>query len=293
MTATAKPGLEAEPFVRWWKRIRRMPGYNYVLYEAISFLYGESQSWRLMNYGYAPLTGGPALELDPQDEPDRFSLQLYHFVASAGDLEGKDLLEVSSGRGGGASFVHRRFRPKSTTGIDFSRRAIAYCRKTYSLPELTFRLGNSAAIPFGNESFDAVMNVEASHCYTDRKRFFEEVHRVLRGGGTFLYTDVLQDHEYAPVPSLLGEIGFEIRDERPINAEVMRALELDNASRRTLIEREVARPLRKMARHLNATTDSYGYHKLQTGRSRYFRIVAVKRMNCIINESDPCCERPV
>lgn len=73
----------------------------------------------------------------------------------------------------------------------------------------------------------------------------------------------------------------------------MRALELDNASRRTLIEREVARPLRKMARHLNATTDSYGYHKLQTGRSRYFRIVAVKRMNCIINESDPCCERPV
>ncbi len=276
MTATTKPGPETELFVRCWKRVRRMPGYNYFLYELISLLYGGSRQWRLMNYGYAPLDTVKTLDLDPQDEPDRFSLQLYQFVAEPGDLAGKDLLEVSSGRGGGAAFVHRRFHPRSTIGLDFSRRAIAYCRRTYALPGLDFRLGNAAALPFGDGSFDVVINVEASHCYPDRGRFFQEVRRVLRGGGVFLYSDVLQDHEYAPITALLSEAGFDVLDERPINAEVIRALEIGNAQRLARIKREVAPPFRKMARHLTATTDSYTYQKLQTGRSRYFRIVARK-----------------
>jgi SAM-dependent methyltransferase len=275
MTDPARP--EADRFVRWWKRIRRMPGYPYVLFELISSLYGGSKEWRCMNYGYAPADGRKTLALDPQDESDRFSLQLYHFVASAGDLAGKDLLEVSSGRGGGASFVHRYFRPKSTTGIDFSHRAVAYCRRTYSLSGLGFRVGNAQAIPFGDKSFDVVMNVEASHCYPDRRRFFQEVRRVLRDGGTFLYCDILQDRDYALVPSLLRESGFDIRDEQPINMEVMRALELDNPRRLALIEREVAWPFRKMARFLNASTGGYHFQKLQDGRSRYFRIVAIKQ----------------
>lgn len=277
MTDTTKPTVEADLSGRLWKRILRIPGHSYVFYEAISFLYGDSKSWRLMNYGYAPLDDRPTLELDPDDEPDRLCLQLYHFVAEAGDVRGKDLLEVSSGRGGGASFVHRYFRPKSTTGIDFSRCAIAYCRKTYSLPGLAFRLGNSAAMPFGNECFDAVMNVEASHNYPDRGRFFREVHRVLRPRGVFLYCDILHDHIYPTIPALLRESGFEIRDEQPMNAEVLRAMELGNANQRALIQRDVARPFRKFAQHVAATTDCFNYEKLRSGRRRYFRIVATKR----------------
>ncbi len=276
MTDNATPSAETDTFVRWWKRMRRLPGYCYLQYELISLLYGGSNRWRLMNYGYAPLDDRPALELDPDDEPDRLCLQLYHFVAQAGDVRGKDLLEVSSGRGGGASFVHRYFQPKSTTGIDFSRSAIAWCRRLYSLPGLTFRAGNAEAIPCGDQAFDVVMNVEASHCYPDRGRFFREVHRVLRTRGVFLYCDLLPDHIYAAIPALLRESGFEIRDEQPINAEVLRALDLGNANQRALIQRVVARPFRKFARHVAATTDSYNYQKLRCGRSRYFRIVATK-----------------
>ena len=38
-------------------------------------------------------------------------------------------------------------------------------------------------------SFDVVINIEASHLYDDRARFFAEVLRVLKPGGHFCYTD--------------------------------------------------------------------------------------------------------
>ena len=268
--------MSARLLVRGWQRVRRMPGYHRLLYELVSVLYGKRRAWRLMNYGYAPLTAAATLALDPADEPDRYSLQLYHFVASAGVLRGKDVLEVGAGRGGGTAFLHRHFQPQAITGLDFSRRAVASCRRTYALPGLGFCAGNALALPFDAGHFDVLINIESSHCYPDRGKFFQEAYRVLRPGGQFLYSDVLQDHEYAPVPALLRAAGFAICDECPLNAEVMRALELDNARRQALIDREVARPFRNIARQLSVTTDSYSYQKLQTGRSRYFRIVATK-----------------
>ena len=59
-----------------------------------------------MNYDYAELDGS---ELDLHDHPekDRYFIQLYHYVAAAVELNGKKVLEVGSGRGGGASYVAR------------------------------------------------------------------------------------------------------------------------------------------------------------------------------------------
>ena len=44
----------------------------------------RNAEWEFMNYGYAPTTGEPeTVELTPGDEPNRFSIQLYHRVATA------------------------------------------------------------------------------------------------------------------------------------------------------------------------------------------------------------------
>ena len=71
-----------------------------------------------MNYGYA--AGREPLALDPADEPDRFCIQLYAHVLDGVDVTGTDVLEVGSGRGGGASWISRSLAPSTTTGVDFA-----------------------------------------------------------------------------------------------------------------------------------------------------------------------------
>ncbi len=59
-----------------------------------------------MNYGYLGSDDETfSLELEPDDEKNRLSIQLYHFVVHEIDLKGQQVLEVGSGRGGGASFI--------------------------------------------------------------------------------------------------------------------------------------------------------------------------------------------
>ena len=57
--------------------------------------------------------------------------QLYHFVTSHADIKDKNVLEVGSGRGGGASYIARYLSPSSITGVDISNEAVALCSEFY------------------------------------------------------------------------------------------------------------------------------------------------------------------
>jgi hypothetical protein len=120
----------------------------------------DAQEVTFLNYGYEedPPMGVP---LEASDEPNRYGIQLYHRVATQADLEGKKVLEVSCGHGGGASYLTRTLHPASYTGLDFNPDGVAYCKKTHNLPGLDFVHGNAEDLPFPDESFDAVINVEA------------------------------------------------------------------------------------------------------------------------------------
>jgi SAM-dependent methyltransferase len=147
-------------------------------------------SWSFLNYGYASLDSGAArLPLEERDEPDRDFIQLYHHVVATTALAGKDVLEVSSGRGGGSSFIARYLGPRFVTGLDRSGDAVAFCAKQHDAPNLSYRVGDAESLPFGEESFDVVVNVESSHCYGSVVRFLQEVRRVLRPGGYFFWAD--------------------------------------------------------------------------------------------------------
>ena len=132
-----------------------------------------------------------ALPLQATDEPSRYPIQLYHATATqAGELAGKRVLEVGCGRGGGASYVTRALRPASYVGLDLNKAGIEFCHRRHQLPGLEFVHGHAENLPFSQESFDAVINIESSHCYPHFDRFLSEVARVLRPGGIFLYADV-------------------------------------------------------------------------------------------------------
>jgi hypothetical protein len=63
--------------------------------------------WQFMNYGYVPSSSERTLELHPEDEINRYPLQLYHYLVSVVHVIGSEILEVGSGRGGGANYIKR------------------------------------------------------------------------------------------------------------------------------------------------------------------------------------------
>lgn len=176
-----------------------------------------------LNYGYEedpPM----ALPLAAPDEPDRYSIQLYHRTATQVDLIGKRVLEVSCGHGGGASYLTRTVRPASYTAVDLNPAGINFCRQRHNVPGLHFERGNAEQLPFADESFDAVINVEASHCYAHCLRFFAEVARVLCSGGHFLYTDLRSSERVADWEAAIGGAPLRLISREVINEQVVRGL---------------------------------------------------------------------
>jgi SAM-dependent methyltransferase len=138
-----------------------------------------------LNYAFEeePPMGIPLLSAE---EPNRACVQLYHHVASQVSLRGKDVLEVSCGHGGGAAYVARTFQPRRYVALDLNPAAIRFCQEHHRVDGLVFQQGDAESLPFESNTFDAVINVEASHCYPNFPRFLAGVARVLRPGGHFL-----------------------------------------------------------------------------------------------------------
>jgi ubiquinone/menaquinone biosynthesis C-methylase UbiE len=248
-----------------------------VLYPALTRLTGKSNV-EFLNYGYdAEGESGAGLKLDAADEPDRPCIQLYHRVLNAVDLRGLNVLEVSCGHGGGASYVARYLKPQSICGIDRNARAIEFCQKRYQVDGLTFSRGNAMALDFADNLFDAVVNVEASHCYPDVPRFLSEVRRVLQPGGHFLYADFRQGKsELAILERQLMESGLQISSREDISLGVVRGMELNHDRYMQLIRALVAKFLRPLAMRFAGVKGSSIYNSLKSGETVYLCFVLRK-----------------
>lgn len=189
-----------------------------------------------------------ALPLEPADEPNRGCIQLYHHVATLGGLRGKDVLEVSSGHGGGASWLTRTFRPRRYVGLDLNPAAIAFCRRRHVVPGLEFVRGDAERLPFADETFDVVINVEASHCYPSFGRFLAEVARVLRPGGALLYADFRFNSGVPEWEQTMKASPLETSASREINAEVLRGMDRNSVRSMELIVHRLPRFLHSLGR---------------------------------------------
>ena len=74
-------------------------------------------TFTVLNYGYTDSSGTSRV---PQDHPERYCLALYEHTVRDTELEGARVLEVSCGRGGGASFLMNEFGIAEYTGVDLS-----------------------------------------------------------------------------------------------------------------------------------------------------------------------------
>ncbi len=202
------------------------------------FLAGHHQTkdWSFMNYGYAPLHGhSGTVTLDEGDEPNRYFIQLYHHVVSAVDLTSLDVLEIGSGRGGGASYIKRYLKPKTLTGIDFSDKAIQFCKHTYDVDGLSFIKGDAESLPFDAGRFDVVINIESSHCYGSMETFLSHVERVLRYDGYLLYADFRNKNDVPSLQRQMEQSGMKIIKREDITPNIVRSLDMDNERKLLLI----------------------------------------------------------
>lgn len=223
-----------------------------------------------MNYGYTSETH-PQPGLDPADEPYRLCIQLYHHTVAETPLAGKQVLEVGSGRGGGASYLARYRQPAQYTGLDFAPRAVAFCRKYHKASNLNFMTGTALQIPFADNSLDAVLNVESSHTYLSFAVFCREVFRVLKPGCWFLFTDLRDTDKAEAARTDLLQPGFTIAEEEDISREVLRAMELDHERKCRLIAAKTPFFLHTTLRQFAGTRESKVYTGLADGSVRYLR----------------------
>ena len=228
-----------------------------------------------LNYGYWP-PEGETLELEPEDQANRPAIQLYHHVASGWDLAGKNVLEVSCGHGGGASFVKRYHQPKTYTAVDQNPKAIDYNRKTHGALGLDFCIGDAQALDFPAGHFDAVINVEASHCYPRQDAFFKSVHSVLRSGGYLLYADFRKPAEAPQLDRDIAAAGFRVKSKTDITAHVLNALRRTSERYRQLVHGFTPRILHPLMESFAAVEGSGIYNSFVNRERIYFSYCLVK-----------------
>ena len=101
------------------------------------FLTRRLQGGEVLFLNYAFETSPPVgLTLEPDDEPNRCCIQLYHHVSSQVDIRGKEVLEVSCGHGGGASWITRTMGPARYTGLDLNPTGIRFCQQRHHVADL-------------------------------------------------------------------------------------------------------------------------------------------------------------
>jgi ubiquinone/menaquinone biosynthesis C-methylase UbiE len=207
-----------------------------ILYDYLSTRVSDKDAL-FLNFGYVPFGHDEGkLALLPEEEGHRFSAQLYHHIGKFIPWENADVLEVSSGRGGGANFMMRHFKPRSYKGVDYSRQAVDFSRRRYHTEGLSFEYGNAEALTFADNSFDIVINLEASMYYPNIIRFFDHVRRVLKPKGYFLYADLRYEEKIEQWRTNLLDTGLKLIHEEEITDNVLEAIELDRQRRIRLVK---------------------------------------------------------
>ena len=246
-----------------WKRL-----YNRM---ARSF---PTEKWTFMNYGYD--YPGEPIKLDEKDEINRYSIQLYLSLIERVDFETRNILEVGSGRGGGSNYIAGKLTTGQITGMDLAEASVSFCQKNYQKENLQYVAGNSEKMPFGDSSFDIVINVESSHAYGSVDNFLGEVNRVLCSSGYFLLADFRDKEGITLLREQLAQSGLKLINEIDITENVIGAIEKEDAIKRDRIRQHIPAWINGLFGEFAGVTGSKVHTNLVNGALVYYQFVLQK-----------------
>jgi len=119
--------------------------------------------------------------------------QLSQQVADAGQVRsGQRILDCGCGFGGTIAHLNDRLQDLDMVGLNIDPRQLEVARTNFYPKHgnrAEFIEGDACALPFDENSFDLVLAVECIFHFPSRLRFFQEVRRVLKTGGTLAICD--------------------------------------------------------------------------------------------------------
>jgi ubiquinone/menaquinone biosynthesis C-methylase UbiE len=233
--------------------------------------------WHFMNYGYAFDPGAPVLHLRPNDEINRYPIQLYHYLATKTNIEGKEILEVGCGRGGGSRYINSYLNPRHVTALDIASNAIKWAKQHHKDKDLLFIQGDAQKLPFADGAFEVVLNVESCHAYPSVPKFLAEVKRILKPSGFFLCTDLRNPAGMVKLKETLLSSGMQLESEEDITTNVVLAIEQENTTKEKRINEHVSKWVRPVFRQFAGTKGSKIHKDLLSGALIYHSFVLTKK----------------
>lgn len=110
----------------------------------------------------------------------------------------KSILDVGCGIGGTSRYLAKKFPDATVTGISISDAQIARATqlaKVQGVPNAKFELKDALKMDYPDNSFDLVWAIESGEHMPDKKRYVEEMARVLKPGGTLVFATWCQREE--------------------------------------------------------------------------------------------------
>ena len=254
----------------WFKRLNAK-----VTYELLA-KHVPAAEWQFMNYGYVPNVDENPIALPDDSQIQRYPLQMYHYLALKTDLEGKHVLEVGSGRGGGAKHIASALKPASYIGMDLAQNAVDLANSLHKLPNLKFIQGSAEEIPLPDNSIDVVLNVESCHAYGSVEKFISEVKRVLKPSGIFALVDFRDTEKMTVLRQQLKNSGLTWIEEECISSNVVHAIEAEDDVKKARIKKLFPPKWQKLFGEFAGVVGSKFHTKLKCGTKVYHRFVLKK-----------------
>jgi ubiquinone/menaquinone biosynthesis C-methylase UbiE len=254
----------------WFKRLNAKVTYE-ILAKRV-----PAADWQFMNYGYVPNTNESPLVLPDDPKIQKYPLQMYHYLALKTHIDGKAVLEVGSGRGGGAKHIASALKPSSYIGMDLAQNAVDLANKLHQLPKLKFIQGSAEAIPLPDNSIDVVLNVESCHAYGDVEKFISEVKRVLKPDGVLALVDFRDAEKMNVLRQQLNESGLQWIEEVDISSNVIQAIEAEDDVKKARIAKLFPAKWQKLFGEFAGVVGSKFYNKLKDGTKVYHRFLLKK-----------------
>jgi ubiquinone/menaquinone biosynthesis C-methylase UbiE len=254
----------------WFKRLNAK-----ITYELLAKRI-PAEDWQFMNYGYMPDGDEEPIVLPDDPKIQKYPMQMYHYLAARAHVKGKTVLEVGSGRGGGARYVAGSFLPATYTGMDIAQSAVDLSNKIHQLPNLRFIRGSAESIPLADNSIDIVLNVESCHAYGSVDKFLSEVKRILKPGGYLLLVDFRDVKNMELLRSQLKNTGMECLEEKNIAPNVVRAMEAEDVVKKERIRKLFPEKWQNLFGEFAGVVGSRIHLNLKSGARQYYRFVLRK-----------------